>query len=419
MTEKSVTLDGKPLLNAFRDHLDRKLSEDYVRTCSGSVRRLFWWYKEERLGQDPDDFVVYENTPLPGEEKIPPSDLLDDHNKYEINDMLSQHRDARFNFPTCLEYEQNHQDRERVKRRLEAKIRKEPAIDYIRLTHEDVEAIDTRSINDFLMMKFDGGCSKSTIQVYQGRFRRFFKWINADREVTGPQLLTSEQMPDFDQIQEEVRDLSSSQGTPKGSPLRHIEVVEMLKKNRDPEARTIIMFMVKTGLRPSEIERIRLKDVFPEEQYLTAENTKTDRFVNEVVFDKELAAQLKRYFKVRGVETPEDPTSSEPLFPNGNGGSLDRKTISRRLKEYATVADVELNDNGRSKVSGYWGRHTFAYHYMEEIAGTPEGSYRAKEQQQGHSPDKYQYDSPGQDREHISRKRRIKKYERDFPTYLS
>lgn len=122
------------------------------------------------------------------------------------------------------------------------------------------------------------------------------------------------------------------------------EVTQMLKVIRNLKDKTIVLFLLTSGIRVSELVNIQLEDVI--DRSVIIRNGKGGK--NRLVFiSLQTERYLKRYLKVRG-------TKPGYLFLNYLGGSLSRQIVSRKVTEYAKLAGITKN------VSAHTLRHTMA-----------------------------------------------------------
>lgn len=123
------------------------------------------------------------------------------------------------------------------------------------------------------------------------------------------------------------------------------EIQKLLDGIEDTEDLTLILFALVTGIRRSELITIEVKDLNFDAQSVPIYDEKKDLY-RLIVFPKHVGTQVKRYLKARNKR-------SKYLFP------FTIRTVNRKMKKWATLSKIRLNDNGESRISAHWFRHTY------------------------------------------------------------
>lgn len=123
--------------------------------------------------------------------------------------------------------------------------------------------------------------------------------------------------------------------------------------------RTIFELLYSTGIRLSELLNLKMNDVNTEDNLLTVLSGKGDKdrvCILNNISKKYLEIYLKQVRKFYLLPHKK----SDYLFPSILGNRLDEKYISKRIKRYSQLANIEHN------VSCHAFRRSFATHLIEE-----------------------------------------------------
>lgn len=121
------------------------------------------------------------------------------------------------------------------------------------------------------------------------------------------------------------------------------EVEKLLSVISDARDRALVLFLIRSGLRASELINLRVDDIF--KRSVLVRNGKGGKpRVTRITNDAQEAIDAYMKKAVKSIY----------LFPNGNGGKISRQYICRIITAYAKKAGI------RKKVSTHTLRHTFA-----------------------------------------------------------
>lgn len=127
----------------------------------------------------------------------------------------------------------------------------------------------------------------------------------------------------------------------------------------------ILTLLYSTGLRVSELIKLKIKTIDPEERTIRVRGKgEKDRIV---IFDDATLNLINEYLAKRGVE-------NEYLFVNQRNHTLTPRYVQYMIKEYAQAADI------KKKVTPHVLRHSFATHLLKNGV-----DIRAIQQLLGHS----------------------------------
>ncbi len=127
----------------------------------------------------------------------------------------------------------------------------------------------------------------------------------------------------------------------------------------------ILTLLYSTGLRVSELIKLKIKTIDPEERTIRVRGKgEKDRIV---IFDDATLSLINEYIEKRGVD-------NEYLFVNQRNNTLTSRYIQYMIKEYAKAAGI------KRKVTPHVLRHSFATHLLKNGV-----DIRAIQQLLGHS----------------------------------
>lgn len=140
--------------------------------------------------------------------------------------------------------------------------------------------------------------------------------------------------------------------------------------------RVIFEIFYSTGVRISELESIKMKDIdFKNDEIKVVGKGRKERIV---FLNTEANLYLNKYIKIRNYFLYDKKNNSyknnEYLFLNKRGGKLSQRYIRRLLAKYINACDLKKH------ISPHGLRHSFATHLLQEGA-----SIRAVQELLGHS----------------------------------
>ncbi len=202
------------------------------------------------------------------------------------------------------------------------------------------EKFDLESITTFIFELYSRGLSPtsirrklSAVKQYAGYLKKHYKVENQFEEIDPPKVW--ERLPDF-LTEEEVDRLLKAPDTSTEIGIRD---------------RAILELMYASGLRVSEICRIRIEDLDMNQGLLFVKQSKGKK--DRVVPIHRTALEwIKRYLDTRSHRSPH-------LFVNRRGNPLTRQRIWQIVKEYALKAGIDPK-----KVHPHTLRHSFATHIL-------------------------------------------------------
>lgn len=197
-------------------------------------------------------------------------------------------------------------------------------------------------VRQFLILKATA-TSPATAARYYDCLCAFFRFLHAHEHIPA-NIMQKVQKPKF--------------STPVIEPLNQQEIEALMEATsgnsfKEIRDRIVILVLIDSGLRASELTALTLDDVNWNEQYFQVRHGKGDK-ARRVPFGNTVASELRGYIARRGVLD-----SSEPLIVNVYGKATDRSRI-RRIVEAAAI-EAKLN---REHVGAHLLRHTFAVSYL-------------------------------------------------------
>lgn len=142
-------------------------------------------------------------------------------------------------------------------------------------------------------------------------------------------------------------------------PFTKNEILKLLsaaKQGKYPlRNQALILFLLDTGVRASEVGKIEIRDVnFEERTVLIRGKGSKERIIP---FSQETAQALLAYLEKRGIQPHSSSHAREPLFISERGRALDRNALRLALYRIADRAGV-------FKVYPHRFRHTFAIQFL-------------------------------------------------------
>jgi len=240
-----------------------------------------------------------------------------------------------------------------------------------------LEAIDHRLIREFMAYQHDRGLTKSTVARRLAALRSFFKFCvregllkqNPGRLVATPKLpkrvpsvLTAEEINAFlDELAAMTaraeRDAAAGEAPRRPQYGRHENEPLLLRRDR-----AILELLYASGLRVSELTGLNLADMDRKEQMLRVHGK--GRKERIVPYGSKAETALEAYWPVRSelLRKGGFRGDSEAVFVNHSGRRLTARSISRIVKKYVRLVNVNWDLHPHSL------RHAFATHLLADGA---------------------------------------------------
>ncbi len=184
----------------------------------------------------------------------------------------------------------------------------------------------------------DSGKNTRSIVRAMSALRNFFNFLVAEGRMAGNPMADVE-VPRY---KAPIPDVLSQE--------EMVVLVEMPEGgSRSLRDRTILELLYATGLRVSEVAKLRRSDVNLEAGFLIASGKRSKERV--VPLGETCKAAIRTYLH---QENPRGPY----LFPNRRGGMLSRQALWKIIRKYARLMD-------KRHLSPHTIRHTFATHLLE------------------------------------------------------
>lgn len=231
--------------------------------------------------------------------------------------------------------------------------------------------IDHRIIREFLGHLHDQKLQKSSIARKLSALRSFFKFCaregmvqeNPARLVATPKLpkrlpsvLSAEEMNAFLDVLGEAK--SERKSGVRARPAKTgIEARPLL-----PRDRAMLELLYASGLRVSELTGLNLGDIDRKEQMLRVLGKGNKERI--VPFGSKAAEALERYWPIRSELLRQAGSRGVPeaVFLNFTGGRLTQRSVSRILKKYVRLMNLNWDLHPHSL------RHAFATHLLSDGA---------------------------------------------------
>ena len=193
-----------------------------------------------------------------------------------------------------------------------------------------LEEITDAKLRDVFTTLRQQGLSASSLQVYWKVMRSFYNWVERDLQIKRPD--SAIRAPRF--VCKEVL------------PFTRDEIDRLIKAATSRRNRALLLVMLDTGLRVSELARLEMKDLNLEEGTLAVRPFQTGlKSKARLVFMGKVSRKaLWTYLTER-----EGAGSTAPLFATAQGGPLNRtsiKNIVARIGVRALVANVHPTASG-------------------------------------------------------------------------
>ena len=147
---------------------------------------------------------------------------------------------------------------------------------------------------------------------------------------------------DFSDVRPESIDIPSDED-PEANFLNEEEQTQLIAACNTPQERALILFILRSGLRVSEVVNVRVDDIYKRSVAVRCGKGKKPRvtFIN-----KEAEDAIRHYHNGLQPQTY--------LFPNSSGGQISRQYVTRLVTKIAVRAKIKKH------VSCHTLRHTFA-----------------------------------------------------------
>ena len=416
-------IDDENLLRFFKEeYLDeRGLSDNSKKNIWVSVRRFFIWHKQNNLGKDEEEFVTYLKPSTEDPEYT--AEEITEMTRREITDIIwGDDQYGKVNAERCLELEKQKKDRKKVKEYFERKIRAGEKLGEVFVSMEEVKGLRVKHIKDFISdyLKDEKDVRKGTASKYVSSLHHFINFYSTEGyfPIRGKMDLDNKDSPVRHQIKDmgkNNKDDENDEGSKKksqGGVSLPFRVVRKLVEDRGGKMeRAMIMTMAKTGIRRSELTRIKMKHVHLDEKWIYLTHRKGGKD-GVVVFDEECKHYLKEYIETKKHDSPDDY-----LFTYKGGNKFDPGTITKKYRAWAKNSELKKYRGPHDL------RHTFASHHRKEIEGTEEGEEIMRRVQMSHSENKntgenysYEFHEEGE-RNQKPIEERYRDYEKAVPEY--
>ena len=207
---------------------------------------------------------------------------------------------------------------------------------FLNYKRKAVEALDERDVREYVLQLMEGGLSKSSINTYQAAIRFFFG-------VTLNRSMNYLQMPRLKEDQTLPEILSRE------------EMARLLERCENPKHRAMFALAYGSGLRVSEICRLRVQDIDSKQMRIFIRGSKgnKDRYT---ILSQQCLGFLRDYWRRFRPNHPDGL-----LFPGWkNISCITDDAINDALKKWLAVAGISRS------VSMHSLRHGFATHLLED-----------------------------------------------------
>lgn len=209
---------------------------------------------------------------------------------------------------------------------------------------DEFEELQIVSYTEFLM---DSGISKASIIRNLVTLRNFYKFLRRRGFVSEAPILYYE-LPHLDRDLPEVLTVEE---------IRKILETPDIKTNKGKRDRAILELLYASGLKVSELIRLKLMDVNLDKRYLVCVGTKgKERLVPVGTMALE---SLRNYLTIRNQMASE---MTPYLFTSNQGDSITRQGVWKMLKNYTEQAGITKDVNLNTL------RHSFAVHLLDNGA---------------------------------------------------
>lgn len=203
--------------------------------------------------------------------------------------------------------------------------------EFLEFIKKDPAEVKREDIIAFMASKVERGASSSTLALVYSALRHFFKeFMRSD-------------------VMEDVKRPKKGKKLPVVMTKDEVKrVINATTKKRD---KLILMLLYSSGLRVSEVTKLKIKDLNLEERtaMVRGGKGKKDRLV---ILSEQWVNEIKQYLAKRKVK-------SEYVFCRGNGMPISVDTIQRIVRKARIKAGINKN------ITPHSFRHSFATHLLE------------------------------------------------------
>jgi integrase/recombinase XerD len=222
-----------------------------------------------------------------------------------------------------------------------------------------IDTIDKYMIQNYLADLKKQGRSTETLRSYLKNFRAFFAWAETEFKLKRPDttIKSPPQKTESDVVplsHEDIHALLKSAATTRIAKTSTRRSFRMRRPTANRDIAIILLFL-DTGVRVSELARLKVKDIDLKsgEVYIHAFETGKKSRPRTVFLAKAARSALWRYLAIdRGKPDP-----NELAFLSSTGMPMNRNSIHKCLNSIAKAADVD-------GVHPHRFRHTFAIQYL-------------------------------------------------------
>jgi len=209
---------------------------------------------------------------------------------------------------------------------------------------ESVEAVNTTSLNSYVLFLEQSGMKPATISRSIASMKAFFAYLYKNRQIDEDP--TEKIKPP--KIEKKLPVILSTE-----------EITQLLEQpsgNSPKELRdkAMLELLYATGIRVSELISLKTSDVNLQMEYLNCIDTHKERIIP---FGKKAKEALRNYLNEGRPKLVADE-ESEWLFTNCSGQSMSRQGFWKLIKSYGGKAGIE------AEITPHTLRHSFAAHIV-------------------------------------------------------
>lgn len=223
------------------------------------------------------------------------------------------------------------------------------------LNNPDLDEISITDLREFMISLAEKDITESTRQYYWKVIKSFFKWAEEELEISRPDkrlVMPKVQKPDIlPYTEEEVKRLIKACGKMKPSTPTN-RAAYQAKRSTAKRDQLIIMILLDTGMRVSELCRLKYTDINLENKSIHIQTFETGiKTHDRTVYLGNTTMKLLIPY------TSEKINEDDFLVKGRNGRPLNRNSVAHLLTRIGKRAQVPGTDAHRF-------RHTFAIQYL-------------------------------------------------------